>query len=65
MVLNSLYKHTALQSKFACNAVAIVAGAPETLALKQLLRHFLDFRVGVVRRRAQCGPLPAQNQQKP
>ena len=56
MVLNALYKHTALQSRFPCNAVAIVAGTPETLSLKQFLRHFLDFRVDVVRRRAGCAP---------
>ena len=56
VVLNSLYKHTALQSRFPCNAVAIVAGTPQTLALKQFLAHFLDFRVDVVRRRAQCDP---------
>ncbi len=55
VVLNSLYKHTVLQSRFPVNAVALVAGSPETLSLRELLRHFLHFRVEVVRRRARCG----------
>jgi DNA gyrase/topoisomerase IV, subunit A len=53
VVLNNLYRHTALQSRFSCNMVALVAGRPEPLSLKDFLRHFLDFRCSVVRRRAQ------------
>ena len=59
VVLNSLYKHTVLQSRFPCNAVALVAGTPETLSLKHFLQHFLEFRVDVVRRRAQCAFPPS------
>ena len=44
VVLNNLYKHTVLQSRFACNMVALVDGKPMLLDLKQFLRHFLDFR---------------------
>lgn len=44
VILNNLYKHTALQSRFACNMVALVDGTPQSLSLKGFLRHFLDFR---------------------
>lgn len=52
MVLNSLYKQTALQGRFPCNMVALVGGTPQTLTLKQFLQHFLDFRCEVITRRA-------------
>lgn len=52
VILNALYQHTALQSRFSANVVAIVNGQPETLSLKQCLQHFLDFRRDVVERRA-------------
>ncbi|KAK9814470.1 hypothetical protein WJX72_006459 [[Myrmecia] bisecta] len=52
MVLNNLYKHTALQSRFSCNLVALVNGTPLSLNLKDFLVHFLDFRCHVVERRA-------------
>ena len=54
VVLNSLYKQTALQGRFPCNMVALVGGTPQTLTLKQFLQHFLDFRCEVVGRRARC-----------
>lgn len=44
VVLNNLYKHTILQSKFACNMVALVDGTPLSLNLKDFLSHFLTFR---------------------
>ena len=67
VVLNSLYKHTVLQSRFPVNAVALVAGTPETLGLRQMLHHFLHFRVDVVRRRARCGAPchPLENPETP
>ena len=43
-VLNGLYHNTRLRSRFACNFVALVNGTPLTLALKDFLSHFLDFR---------------------
>lgn len=44
LVLNGLYTHTDLQSKYSCNLVALVNQKPHTLALKDFLVHFLDFR---------------------
>ena len=52
VVLNKLYKHTALQTTFGYNAVALVDGVPRTLALRDLLGHYLDFQRGVVTRRS-------------
>lgn len=44
VVVNNLYKQTALQTTFPCNMVALVDKTPQTLNLKQFLEHFLDFR---------------------
>jgi DNA gyrase subunit A len=52
VVLNKLYKHTALQSTFGYNAVALVDGVPKTLSLLELLRHYLEFQRTVVVRRS-------------
>lgn len=52
MVLNNLYKQTTLQSTFSVNSVALVDGTPQTLNLKELLSHFLEFRCKVIKRRA-------------
>jgi DNA gyrase subunit A len=52
VVLNQLFKQTPLQSTFGVNMLALVNGRPETLSLKQALRHFVDFRREVVVRRA-------------
>jgi DNA gyrase subunit A len=52
VVLNKLYKHTALQMTFGYNAVALVDGVPRTLALRDLLGHYLDFQRQVVTRRS-------------
>lgn len=52
VVLNNLYKFTALQMRFPVNAVALVNGTPLTLSLKDFLVNFLEFRCQVVRRRA-------------
>jgi DNA gyrase/topoisomerase IV subunit A len=54
VVLNNLYKHTKLQSRFPVNNVALVNGTPQTLNLKEFLTHFLDFRCEVIKRRARC-----------
>ena len=51
VVLNTLFKYTALQSSFAINNVALVNGRPRTLSLKEMLAHFVDFRHEVVVRR--------------
>ena len=52
LLLNSLYKHTALQSTFAANMLALVDGQPRVLSLKEALRYFIDFRREVVTRRS-------------
>src|SRR5919198_1383489 len=52
VVLNKLYKHTPLQTTFGYNAVALVDGVPRTLALRDLLAHYIDFQREVVTRRS-------------
>ncbi len=51
VVLNQLYRFSALQSSFGCNMVALIGGKPEQLNLKDLIRAFTDFREEVVGRR--------------
>ncbi|WP_234553694.1 DNA gyrase subunit A [Thermus caliditerrae] len=52
VVLNQLYKHTALQTSFTVNLLAIAHGEPKVLPLLELMRHYLDHRKEVVRRRS-------------
>lgn len=52
-ILNNLYKHTALQTTFAANVVALVDGVPQTLSLKTILEEYLNHRYRVVVRRSQ------------
>jgi DNA gyrase subunit A len=52
VVLNKLFKHTPLQTTFGYNAVALVDGVPRTLALRDMLSHYLDFQREVVTRRS-------------
>ena len=51
VVLNKLYKYTALQSSFAVNNIALVKGRPMLLNLKQLVGNFIEHRMDVVTRR--------------
>lgn len=51
VVLNKLYKYTALQSSFSCNNIALVNGRPMLLNLKDLIANFIDHRMDVVTRR--------------
>src|SRR5690554_1619095 len=51
VVLNNLFKHTALQTSFSVNNIALVNGRPEMLNLKDMIRHFVDFRHEIVVRR--------------
>lgn len=53
VVLNKLYKFTALESSFSVNNIALVNGKPELLNLKQLISYFVDHRHDVVTRRTQ------------
>ena len=51
IVLNKLYKHTALQATFGYNAVALADGVPRTLSLIECIRYYLDFQREVITRR--------------
>ena len=51
IVLNKLYKYTALQSSFSVNNIALVNGRPQLLNLKELIHHFVEHRHDVVVRR--------------
>lgn len=51
VILNKLYKLTALQSSFSVNNIALVNGRPKQLNLKDMIKHFVDHRQEVVMRR--------------
>lgn len=53
VLLNNLYKQTALQSSFGINMLALVDGQPKILALKEILYHYLEHQKVVIRRRTQ------------
>jgi DNA gyrase subunit A len=53
IVINKLYKHTALQSSFSVNNIALVNGRPELLNVKQMIYHFVEHRHEVVVRRTE------------
>ena len=53
VLLNNLYKQTALQSSFGINMLALVNGQPKVLSLKDSLNHYLDHQKDVIRRRTQ------------
>ncbi|WP_127592790.1 DNA gyrase subunit A [Paenibacillus lautus] len=53
VVLNNLYKHTAMQSNFGINMLAIVNNEPKILNLRDVLFHYLEHQVVVIRRRTE------------
>ena len=53
VVLNNLFKQTALQSTFSVNFVALVDGVPRTLNLLQALQYYIDHQVEVITRRSE------------
>jgi DNA gyrase subunit A len=53
VILNNLYKHTALQSSFGVIMLAIVGGRPKVLSLVELIDNFAEFRREIVRRRTE------------
>ncbi|HIN41414.1 MAG TPA: DNA gyrase subunit A, partial [Flavobacteriales bacterium] len=53
VVLNKLYKYTALQSSFSVNNIALVKGRPVMLNLRDMIQHFVEHRYVVVVRRTQ------------
>ncbi len=62
-VLNYIYKHTDLETKFHYNMVALVDGIPQTLSLKGLLSNFIGHRQVVVRRRTEYDLRKAQERE--
>ncbi|MEO7069835.1 MAG: DNA topoisomerase IV subunit A [Nostocoides sp.] len=50
-ILEQLYRLTPMEESFGINSVALVDGQPRTMGLKELLQVYVDFRIGVVRRR--------------
>jgi DNA gyrase subunit A len=53
VVLNTLYKYTALQSSFSVNNIALVKGRPQMLNIKDMIHYFIEHRHDVVVRRTQ------------
>jgi len=53
VVMNNLYKHTALQDTFGCNMLAIVDDVPRTLRLDQFISLWIKHQLDVIRRRTQ------------
>lgn len=51
IILNQLYKHTQMQETFGVIMLALVDGQPRVMNIKQMLEHFIEFRVSVVMRR--------------
>src|SRR5437660_11521280 len=51
VVINNLFKHTALETSFAVNALAIDRGRPKTLGLKELINCYIEHRREVIIRR--------------
>jgi len=51
-VLNNLFKHTAMQSSFFVNMLALVDGQPRVISLREALQYYLDFRREVITRRS-------------
>jgi DNA gyrase subunit A len=59
-VMQQLFKHTALQTSFSANVLALVDGQPQTLGLKRLLEHYIAYRREIVRRRTEFDLARAQ-----
>lgn len=53
VLLNNLYKQTAMQTSFGLNMLALVDGRPKVLSLKEILFHYLEHQKVVIRRRTQ------------
>jgi DNA gyrase subunit A len=51
IILNQLYKHSQMQESFSMIFLAVVNGQPRELSLPEAIRHFIDHRIDVVRRR--------------
>jgi len=63
VVLNQLYKHTAMQTTFGAIMLALVDGVPKEMALKEILQHFIDHRHEVITRRTEFELTRAQDRE--
>jgi len=63
VVLNQLYKHTAMQTTFGAIMLALVDGVPKEMALKEILQHFIDHRHDVIVRRTEFELKRAQDRE--
>src|SRR5450432_2429834 len=63
IVLNQLYKHTAMQESFSMIFLAVVNGQPREMGIIQAIKHFIDHRVVVVRRRTAYLLMKAQERE--
>ena len=61
VVLNNLYKQTAMQTSFGINMLALVGGQPKVLSLKETLYHYLEHQKVVIRRRTEFELRKAEN----
>jgi DNA gyrase subunit A len=59
-VMQQLFKHTALQTSFSANMLALVDGQPQTLGIKRMLEHYIAYRRDVIRRRTEFDLARAQ-----
>ena len=53
VILNNLFKFTAMQSTFSVNMLALVDGTPQVVTLKQALQHYIGFRREIITRRSE------------
>lgn len=60
VILNRLYKFTALESSFGFNMVALVGGRPQLLSLENILSEFINHRIDVVTRRTRYKLMKAE-----
>ena len=63
VVLNQLYKHTAMQTTFGAIMLALVDGVPKVMNLKELLQHFIEHRHTVITRRTEFDLKRAQDRE--
>ncbi len=52
VILNNLFKHTALQSSFGINMLALVDGQPRTLGVKEIISYYIDYQKEIIVRRS-------------
>ncbi len=60
VILNNLYKYTALQTSFSANMVSLVDGVPRLLNLKQMIQYYIEHQVDVITRRSESRLAAAQ-----